>query len=726
MENQESSGMARSCGAASLSTSGGVNWEQSKSMVHYDKTGVFIRFEYASEEFPEDDSYVRGAVTITEQYLKSSRGSRKSKWILSWAPRQEDEDWLMIQSMIGGSSPNSVTSQSVIYNNKGDDATAVELTSSKDGSPPQQSSKPVSKVAFSIDVELVTEIRKVNPGVGYPVLALFGQAEADQPVCPLLEFHDKGVKELFGVLKKFMSIKKSKMDENVWHLTPRGHDWSQSLSALNMGFPDPTYIAGVHSGGAYDMTVDGLSRVKNYVFDNLLHQKKIKKTRPREECVTDEDVQNGSVDDPAALLAAERFGINNRLEPGYDMITCVSVGERPHLRPERAPPIDEMEYAEMIDVHGIITDPQKFLNRVFEGGVIPALRPTLWKYLLGYYSYQNTLEQNFQHHKQKEDEYFRMKLQWKTFSQEQLKCFTQLREKQALIEKDVIRTDRTDDFFKGTLDNNVNLCKLYDILMTYCMYNFDLGYLQGMSDLLAPLLMIMEDEVDTFWCFVGLMKLTGSNFDMDDEKGMKLQLSQLKYLLNLLDPSFYAFLESKDSGNLYFCFRWLLIWFKREFSFCDICSLWEVLWTRLPSPNFHLFICLSMLDLEKSHIMAKDFEFTEILKHINELQLKMSVTKVLRNAEAIFSQVKQIEAKLPQNMKHILTPVDQLGTGYALNGTSCEEDEIGELVDSVGPVTCLLTSVSFSEMYKSVISPASPSLIVPPMSDNEDTEMLTL
>ena len=36
---------------------------------------------------------------------------------------------------------------------------------------------------------------------------------------------------------------RSKMDENVWHLTPRGHDWSQSLSALNMGFPDPTYIA---------------------------------------------------------------------------------------------------------------------------------------------------------------------------------------------------------------------------------------------------------------------------------------------------------------------------------------------------------------------------------------------------------------------------------------------------------------------------------------------------
>ena len=31
------------------------------------------------------------------------------------------------------------------------------------------------------------------------------------------------------------------------------------------------------------------------------------------------------------------------------------------------------------------------------------------------------------------------------------------------------------------------------------------GYVQGMSDLLAPLLAVMENEVDTFWCFVGFM-----------------------------------------------------------------------------------------------------------------------------------------------------------------------------------------------------------------------------
>lgn len=41
--------------------------------------------------------------------------------------------------------------------------------------------------------------------------------------------------------------------------------------------------------------------------------------------------------------------------------------------------------------------------------------------------------------------------------------------------------------------------------MTYVMYNFDLGYVQGMSDLLSPILCLMDSEVDAFWCFVGFM-----------------------------------------------------------------------------------------------------------------------------------------------------------------------------------------------------------------------------
>jgi TBC1 domain family member 15 len=70
-------------------------------------------------------------------------------------------------------------------------------------------------------------------------------------------------------------------------------------------------------------------------------------------------------------------------------------------------------------------------------------------------------------------------------------------------DKDVLRTDRTNPYFEG--DYNQNLEVMHDILMTYNMYNFDLGYVQGMSDLLAPLMVIFDNEVDAFWAFVGFM-----------------------------------------------------------------------------------------------------------------------------------------------------------------------------------------------------------------------------
>ena len=110
---------------------------------------------------------------------------------------------------------------------------------------------------------------------------------------------------------------------------------------------------------------------------------------------------------------------------------------------------------------------------------------------------------------------------------------------------------------------------------------------QGMSDLLAPILYVMQNEVDAFWCFVGFMKRVSANFDFD-QGGMKKQLGQLTELLKTYDPEFYSYLDAKDSGNLFFVFRWLLIWFKREFPFTDIMHMWEVLWTDKPCPKFHL------------------------------------------------------------------------------------------------------------------------------------------
>lgn len=87
------------------------------------------------------------------------------------------------------------------------------------------------------------------------------------------------------------------------------------------------------------------------------------------------------------------------------------------------------------------------------------------------------------------------------------------------IEKDVHRTDRTIPIFAGEdiphpdpdspfadVGTNVHLEQMKDMLLTYNEYNKDLGYVQGMSDLLAPIYAVMQDDAIAFWGFVNFME----------------------------------------------------------------------------------------------------------------------------------------------------------------------------------------------------------------------------
>ncbi|KAK8491191.1 hypothetical protein V6N11_037954 [Hibiscus sabdariffa] len=298
----------------------------------------------------------------------------------------------------------------------------------------------------------------------------------------------------------------------------------------------------------------------------------------------------------------------------------------------RQPPLGLEEWATFLDSEGRVVDSDALRKRIFYGGVEHKVRKKVWEILLGYQVYESTYAERESRRSMKRTEYEIIKNQWQSISPEQEKRFTKFRQRKGLIEKDVVRTDRSISFYSG--DDNPNLNLLHDILLTYSFYNFDLGYCQGMNDLLSPILFVMEDESESFWCFAALMERLGPNFNRD-QNGMHSQLFALSKLVELLDGPLHNYFKQKDCLNYFICFRWILLQFKRELEFEKTMLLWEVLWTHHSSEHLHLYVCVAILKRYRGKIMEEQMEFDTLLKFINELSGEIDIDAILRDAEAL-------------------------------------------------------------------------------------------
>ncbi|XP_029951479.1 TBC1 domain family member 15 [Salarias fasciatus] len=535
-----------------------------------------------------------------------------------------------------------------------------------------------SRWAFSAAVGDLRSVTVKDEGWTFLILQLKEPSTSCSTSCstsstlPPLHFHQGGSREFLDSLRRFALLSESAEDEACLLVSTPNRALSQSFENL---LDDNNYSL-VHKfrRDPYVTTLGSFSKVTNYILEALRGAEEAQQRPPEEVADLLGDIIPG-------------LEINQQEEPGFEVITRVDLGVRPPV--SRAAPLSPEDWRRHRDAEGSMVDTQRLRHAVFKGGLCHAVRKEAWKFLLGFYPWSSTLEERKSLHRAKTDEYFRMKLQWKSVSEEQERRNSRLRDYRSLIEKDVNRTDRTNRFYEGL--DNPGLVLLHDVLMTYCMYDFDLGYVQGMSDLLSPILYVMESEVDAFWCFVSFMDQMHQNFE-EQMQGMKTQLIQLSTLLRLLDLSFWNYLEAQDSGYLYFCFRWLLIRFKRELSFQDVLRLWEVLWTGLPCQNFHLLVCCSILDSEKQKIMEEKYGFNEILKHINELSMKLDIEEILQKAEGIYEQIRSCKDR-PRSISVILGLDSEAGDAQQeapfSNGhggdVSCEQRGAGAAVGGAKP-----------------------------------------
>ncbi|MBA0795322.1 hypothetical protein Gohar_006193 [Gossypium harknessii] len=314
----------------------------------------------------------------------------------------------------------------------------------------------------------------------------------------------------------------------------------------------------------------------------------------------------------------------------------------------------------------------KTLHRIQRGGIHPSIRGEVWEFLLACYDPESTFDERDQIRQHRRVQYAR----WKNECREIFPVIGSGRyitapvitedgqpiqdpfvlseinpgKLQALLPEltprgpldkkaiqwlltlhqiglDVMRTDRTLVFY----EKQENLSKLWDILSVYAWIDTDVGYGQGMSDLCSPMIILLEDEADAFWCFERLMRRLRGNFRCTGNSvGVEKQLSYLAAVTQVIDPKlhhhFVSMLDpyperglriwfSKDSPNIWksrkrlnipeliyfvsyiclietlgggdylFAFRMLMVLFRREFSFCDSLYLWEMMWALEYDPD---------------------------------------------------------------------------------------------------------------------------------------------
>ncbi|PPD86992.1 hypothetical protein GOBAR_DD16065 [Gossypium barbadense] len=177
----------------------------------------------------------------------------------------------------------------------------------------------------------------------------------------------------------------------------------------------------------------------------------------------------------------------------------------------------------------------KSLHRIQRGGIHPSIRGEVWEFLLACYDPESTFDERDQIRQHRRVQYARWKNECREIfpvigsgryitapviiedgmngnNTEMMKELTPRGplDKKAIqwlltlhqIGLDVMRTDRTLVFY----EKQENLSKLWDILSVYAWIDTDVGYGQGMSDLCSPMIILLEDEADAFWCFERLMR----------------------------------------------------------------------------------------------------------------------------------------------------------------------------------------------------------------------------
>ncbi|KAL5206930.1 hypothetical protein ABZP36_035139 [Zizania latifolia] len=193
--------------------------------------------------------------------------------------------------------------------------------------------------------------------------------------------------------------------------------------------------------------------------------------------------------------------------------------------------------------------------------------------------------------------------------------------------------------------------QLVGLLEAYAVFDPEIGYCQGMSDLLSPIIAVMEEDDEAFWCFVGFMRKARHNFRLD-EVGIRRQLKIVSQIIKRKDSHLYRHLQELQAEDCFFVYRMVVVLFRRELTFEQTVCLWEVMWAdqaairagigrstwgrirlRAPPTDDLLLYAIAACVLQRRKLIIEKYSsMDEILRECNSMTGQLDVWRLLDDA----------------------------------------------------------------------------------------------
>ncbi|XP_076673716.1 GTPase activating protein and centrosome-associated isoform X2 [Andrena cerasifolii] len=310
---------------------------------------------------------------------------------------------------------------------------------------------------------------------------------------------------------------------------------------------------------------------------------------------------------------------------------------------------DELaSWAEVLDSWQVNEQRPKLLIKLAKQGIPEALRGEVWQRLSNCDNSQEMMDR------------------YRTLITKESSC-------ESVILRDINRTFPAHDFFKET--GGLGQDSLYRISKAYAVYDEEVGYCQGLSFLVASLLLHMPEE-QAFCVLVKLMYDYGlRDLYKDRFDNLHMRFYQLNRLIEDQLPELYKHFCDRGVETHMFAAQWFLTLFTARFPLYLVFHILDVFLLQGLDTLFQ--VALALLMLCKKELLQLDFE--SILKYFrvhlpkrcrNEevsryvMKLACSVTlKKLKKYAAEFMTLKEAQ----ENADEYSNEVEQLRGTVARN-----------------------------------------------------------